>query len=384
MQELFIDQTEQLEALIKDFSSSTWLALDTEFIREKTYYPQLCLIQICNGKTAACIDPLVLDDLTPLLELLNNTAITKVFHAARQDLEIIYHRWGRLPYPVFDTQPAASLLGYGDQIGYAGLIKKILHIDLAKEQSRTDWSMRPLNRAQVRYALDDVIYLGQIYEKIHAELENKGRLHWLDDDFAYLCESNTYSADPLDMWKKIKSKHRLRGVKLAVLQQLAAWREQQAVERNQPRGWILKDGLLVELSHRLPTSPNELASIRGLDPALIRRYGDNLLELIKTGSQLPKSRWPNSRHTRAGLRPEQEATIDLLYGTLRLIAANNNMSPTSIANRKDLEALVLGQKDIALLQGWRKTLAGEPLLELLAGKSRLEISNGRPLLSPNP
>ena len=176
MPELFIDQPEQLAAFAASIKSSSWLALDTEFIREKTYFPRLCLLQISDGETSACIDPLAVADLSPLLEVLFDTRITKVFHAAGQDLEIFYNEWQRLPLPLFDTQPAAALLGYGEQIGYAGLIQKTLDIDLPKDHSRTDWARRPLGKEQLRYALDDVIYLGQAYQKILRKLEQLGRL----------------------------------------------------------------------------------------------------------------------------------------------------------------------------------------------------------------
>ena len=272
--------------------------------------------------TAACIDPLAITDLTPLLEVLFDTRITKVFHAAGQDLEIFFNEWKQLPRPLFDTQPAAALLGYGEQIGYAGLIQKTLNIDLPKDHSRTDWARRPLGKEQLRYALDDVIYLGQAYQKMLRKLEDLGRVGWLENDFAQLGDEKTYMPDPLSMWKKIKGRRHLRGVKLAALQQLASWREQQAIERNLPRRWVLKDDPMIDLARHMPQSLAKMEPIRGLEPGLIRRYGDSLLQLLQSASQLPREQWPSDNFTPDQLTPEQEAMSDLLHCALRLLAAD--------------------------------------------------------------
>ena len=191
MQELYIDTPAQLQELCDRISGSTWLALDTEFAREKTYYPVLCLLQLCNGELAACIDPLNLTDLTPLLEILVDPKVLKIFHAGRQDLEIFYHRWGRLPQPLFDTQIAAALLGLGDQIGYAPLVQQLLGRELEKGHTRTDWSRRPLDPEQLRYALDDVIYLGEVHRLLAARLREQEREHWLEDEFRELADPAT-------------------------------------------------------------------------------------------------------------------------------------------------------------------------------------------------
>ncbi len=235
MQEIYVDSPAGLDALCKQLQDSEWLALDTEFIREKTYYPRLCLFQVSNGDVAACVDPLRLDDLQPLLDVLYDGRILKILHAARQDLEIFLHDYQRLPMPIFDTQPAAALLGYGDQIGYANLVKLMLDVDLPKDQSRTDWMQRPLDPQQQRYALDDVIYLGRLYLHMRANLFDRERLQWLAADFAPLADPETYYPDPMLMWRRIKGRQPLRGRQLAVLQQLAAWREREARRRDLPR-----------------------------------------------------------------------------------------------------------------------------------------------------
>ena len=239
MEELYIDSHAALEALCTRLSGTEWLALDTEFIRERTYYPRLCLLQVSNGDVAACIDPLAIDDLGPLLDILFDSRTLKILHAARQDLEIFLHDYQRLPMPVFDTQPAAALLGHGDQIGYANLVKQLLQVDLPKDQSCTDWSQRPLDEQQRRYALDDVIYLGQLYLHLRGNLFDRERLQWLAADFAPLADPATYYPDPNDMWQRTKGRQQLRGRQLAVLQRRAAWRETEARARDLPRMWVL-------------------------------------------------------------------------------------------------------------------------------------------------
>ncbi len=382
MQELFVDTPEGLVDLAAQLAGSEWLALDTEFIREKTYWPRLCLIQVSNGEIAAGVDVLALDDLKPLLDVLYDGHIIKVFHAARQDLEIFLHDWGHIPLPLFDTQPAAALLGHGDQIGYAKLVKAVLGVNLPKDQSRTDWSLRPLDQAQLRYALDDVIYLGQLYTEMRGSLSERDRLQWLAADFADLADPATYLPDPMLTWKKVKGRQPLRGAQLAVLQQLAAWREQRARELDRPRKWILKDEVLTDLARRTPKDMTSLGKVRGLEPGIIRNQGEALLALIAAGRATPKAQWPSDRRPGAPLSHQQEALVDLLSAALRLIAAEHQLSPTAIANRKDLDKLVRGEQDIELLHGWRRTVAGEPLLAVAHGEWQLLITESGPQLIP--
>lgn len=381
MQELFIDTPEQLQELAAELAASDWLAVDTEFIRERTYLPRLCLIQICDGRTAACIDPLALKDLAPLKTLLLDPNIVKVFHAARQDQEIFLNEWGELPSPVFDTQPAAALLGLGDQVGYGNLIQQLLKVELAKDHSRTDWSRRPLEKAQLRYALDDVIYLGQAYLKIHRQLEKLGRLEWLEPEFETLVSPATYALEPMTMWQRVKGRQHLRGVRLAVLQALAAWREEQALARNLPRRWVLKDEVLLEMARRSPKTLAELGGIRGLEPGVIRNHGETLLQLIAEASQRPKSDWPVEKARPKRLTAQEEATVDLLSSALRLIADQAGLSPQAIASRKDLQALLQTPEQAILLKGWRRKLAGEPLQQLLSGHHQIVIDDGIPALT---
>jgi ribonuclease D len=370
MQETFVDTAAGLSQLCHSLAGSEWIALDTEFIREKTYYPRLCLLQVCNGEVAACVDPLALDDIGPLLEVLFDGRALKVLHAARQDLEIFLHDYRRLPMPVFDTQPAAALLGY------AGLVKQLLGVDLPKDQSRTDWSRRPLDRQQLRYALDDVIYLGRIYLDMRGRLFDRERLQWLAADFAPLTDPQTYYPDPDDMWQRVKGRQVLRGRQLAVLQRLAAWRETQARERDLPRKWVIKDDVLVELARRMPRDLGDLARVRGLEPGQIRREGERLLALISEAAALPRDRWPADRARPKPLSADQEAMVDLLSAALRLVADRHQLSPLAIAPRKELERLVRGDYDGLLGEGWRHAVAGRTLIELLQGRKQLRVAGG--------
>jgi ribonuclease D len=381
MQEIFVDTPEALRDLAQQLAGSEWLALDTEFIREKTYWPKLCLIQVCNGELAAGIDVLALDDLQPLLDVLFDGHILKVFHAAHQDLEIFLHDWGQIPLPLFDTQPAAALLGHGDQIGYARLVKEVLGVDLPKDQSRTDWSLRPLDPAQLRYALDDVIYLGKIYTDMRGSLSDRERLQWLTADFADLANPATYLPDPKLMWKKVKGRQPLRGVQLAVLQRLAAWREERARELDRPRKWILKDELLVDLARRMPKDLAALAKIRGMEPGVVRNQGETLLKLVAEGRQTAKAEWPTDGRRGKPLTHPQEAMVDLLSAALRLIADQHQLSPSAIANRKELEKLVRSEPDSELLHGWRRAVAGEPLLAVLRGDKAVVVTDEGPQLA---
>ena len=382
MQEKYIDTAEALSELCAELKGSEWLAIDTEFIREKTYYPKLCLVQVCNGEIAACIDPLQLADLQPLLDILFDAGTLKVLHAARQDLEIFLHDYRRIPMPVFDTQPAAALLGHGDQVGYANLVKQLMNVELPKDQSRTDWSQRPLDPQQLRYALDDVVYLGQLYLHMRGHLFDRERLQWLAADFAPLADPQTYYPDPQSMWQRIKGRQALRGRQLAVLQQLAAWREEEARRRDLPRKWILKDEVMIELSRRMPRDAQGLSKIRGVEPGLIRREGERLLGLITAGAEMPREDWPTDRKRSKPLTTQQEAMVDLLNAALRLIAEQHQLSPMAIASRKELEKMVRGEAGCALHEGWRHSLAGQRLEQVLRGEQRLELVDSRLQLTP--
>lgn len=369
---LWIDNDEALTRLCARLGASPWLCLDTEFLRERTYRPQLCLIQIASADTIACIDPLALESLEPLNALLRNPDITKVLHSASQDLEIFAIREGFVPAPVFDTQIAAALMGLGDQIGYGRLVEEMLDVRLDKAHSRTDWTRRPLSRDQIEYAADDVRWLREVYLKQREWLERRGRLDWLQQDFEALTDPARYRPDPEQAWLRVKGLQRLRPAQLAALRLLAAWREEEAVASDRPRRWILKDEVLIDLARRRPKTLAELSDIRGLELRTVERHGKTLLRLLAEAANLPRDQWPVLPERRR-LQPRQEAVIDLLMASLRQSALEAEISPQAIAGRRDLERLVLGERDLPLLRGWRRELVGERMLDLIEGRSALGI-----------
>jgi len=382
LEKIFVDTGDALRTLCTRLEQSRWLAIDTEFMREKSYYPVFCLLQVADDRLAACIDPLAIEDLSPLRQLLFDERITKVFHAGRQDLEILYLLWGDLPSPVFDTQLAAALFGLGDQVGYGALVEQLLKKRLAKGHARTDWSRRPLDDAQVRYAFDDVIYLGRLYEELSSRLAEKNRLHWLEADFRELVEPRTYEIDARSAWARVKGNQYLKGVELAILQEIAEWRELEAMKSDRPKRWILKDEVMIDLARRRPKDLEALARIRGLEPGVVKRRGERLLELVQRGLQRPEASWPESRGAAPRLSPRQEAMTDLLMCALRLIGEQNEITASALGTRKDLERLVSGDDGVPLLHGWRAEIAGETLVAVLEGRLTPRVVDGGLTLAP--
>jgi ribonuclease D len=379
---LYVDTPERLRHFCDSLRHARWLALDTEFLREKTYFPKFCLLQIASEHSVACIDPLALESLHPLFELIYDPTITKVFHAGRQDMEIFYHLWGRLPAPVFDTQIAAPLLGFAEQMSYAGLVSELLDVNLNKAHARTDWMRRPLSPEQLRYAADDVIYLGAVYQKLLARLDRLDRLDWLEDDFAELTNPAVYENPAELAWRRVSGAHQLKGSHLAVLQALAAWREQTARAKDLPRGWLLKDEAIFDLARQQPTRPEELRAVRGIDDRFIKTHGSVLCDLIRGArDRAPTPVELRPRPTRKSA--EREAVLDLLMAVVRLRAAQNTLNPAVLASRKDLEQLMDHMEDSKLLQGWRKKMAGEELAAVLRGEVSLTVAGGALLVRPH-
>ena len=275
----FIDDEKTLPEVCQQFLNSSWIAVDTEFERVSTYYPELCLIQLCNGIETIIVDPLTINNMAPLYDLLYQQNIIKVFHSARQDLELFFHIKGKVPTPLFDTQLAAVVLGYVKGIGYGNLIRAVLNIDLEKGHARTDWKKRPLSEEQLKYAADDVIYLGKVYEIFRDQLKDKN-LNALNEQHAALCRKETYLPDLDKLWKKIFAARRLNSNKQEVVRKLVAWREKIAQEKNRPRKWIVPDHALVEMAKRLPNSKEELLEIDKIGQKTVDRYGDVLLAII--------------------------------------------------------------------------------------------------------
>ena len=377
METLYIDNTPDLESLCQRLSDYQWIALDTEFMREKTYYPKLCLLQIGTPDFAACIDPLALENLDPVLDLVYRKDIVTVMHAGGQDLEIFYHLRKSLPPQLFDTQIAAPLLGYPEQAGYARLVEDIAGVRLDKAHTRADWSHRPLTPAQIKYAADDVIYLCEIYVNLRDNLQQRNRLQWLEHDFAQLSDPSRYQQDPDLAWKRVKSARKLRGAQLSILKSLAAWREQSARTSNIPRGWLLKDDVLTDLSRQRPDTLQALGRIRGINEKMLNRHGKLLLKLISDASSKQPPSLPDDVRKQ---KPDvaQEAVIDLLNAVVHLRAHEQQLSPVQLASRRDLQSLVMGEEVVALRQGWRKNLIGDELMSVLDGQVYLSV-RGREL-----
>jgi ribonuclease D len=368
----YIDNAEQLLTLCQQISQEPWIALDTEFLREKTYYPKFCLLQIAAPGWVACVDPIAISDLTPLLEAIYNPAIVKVLHACRQDLEIFYQITGKIPGPIFDTQIAAPLLGFQENPGYAMLVSSFLNINLNKAHTRTDWSQRPLSQDQIQYAADDVIYLCKIYTQMSNQLEKLGRRDWLDSDFELLKNSELYQLSPENAWLKIRGKNKLTGKQLSIIQYLSEWRERSAQQENKPRNWLLSDELLMELAKLQPVTLSDLTKIRNISERTVNRYGKILCELIETGRQHPPK--PLNEKDRPAKKTQQhEAVLDVLSSVVRIRAEENSLNPIILATRKDLEELLFGEEDCLLLQGWRYNMAGRELQGLLNGEYTLTI-----------
>lgn len=373
---VYINSNQGLALACDTIRLSKAVCIDTEFHRETTYYPELALIQVSNGEKTYCIDPLEVSDFAPFIALLNNISVTKVLHASQQDLEIFNHLFKALPSPIFDTQIAAGLLGYGDQVGYAALIKKVLNIDLDKSQSRTDWLRRPLSEQQLLYAANDVYYLAKAYPKIIAELDSLGRLEWLKGDFSSLCEPATYTVNTAEIWKKVKGNQRLNGVQLAVLQAIAGWREEQAEKRNRPRRRIIPDDALIDIARQKPTSAEQIKRMRSLNKSRISsEEASQLLQRTNNALRMGKEHWPKhvKRHK---LNMREEALVDALTSILKLKADEHKITPLNLANKKDLEGLLQGETDIPLMQGWRYSHAGQTIEQYLKGKGCLEARSG--------
>jgi ribonuclease D len=356
---------EQLASACGNWRKAPWLALDTEFLREDTYYPKLCLLQVGDGVDNLCIDAVALpgEALRPLLDMLFQASAPKVFHAASQDLEIFAQLEGRTPQPLFDTQVAAALLGYGDQLGYASLVEKLLGVKLDKSLTRTDWSRRPLNAAELAYAADDVRYLGEIYPRLRQELESRGRLHWLEEDCLRLGDPARYRNPPEQAWRRLKGLARLAAPAQRAAAALAAWRERVAQERNRPRKWILDDEPLYRLAERRPGDRAQLEDLRLLPPKTLERHAAALLETIAgaAGDTTPLA------VEESALDDAQKARLKRLLERLRALGETLGIPPSLLAPRGDVEVLLRrgAEADVPLLRGWRRGAAGEELLGLL-------------------
>ena len=375
----YIDNTQKLNDLLARLEHAEWVTLDTEFIREKTYYPRLCLIQIASADVLACIDPLQIPDLQPFLQWLRDPRRIKVLHAAWQDLEIFYHLGnGALPAPIFDTQIAAAVLGMGDQLGYGRLVENLLGVVLDKSQSRTDWSRRPLTPAQLEYAIDDVRYLRDVYQQLRQQLEKLGRLKWLDKPFQKLADPNTYAIDPRSSWERVRGLQILKPHQLAILREIAAWREERALHKDIPRRWILSDEILLDMARMQPDSAQGLRHIRGLSDEQIERHGGEWLSCIARGKAIPKSEYPQLPRRRK-LDANMSVVADLLMALLNQIANEHGISAQMIATRQQIEKM-LEEGRVTLADYWRGALVNDVFTAVLSGKTSIRIQDQRVVL----
>lgn len=371
---MYIDNQESLEAFAKRARSSGLLAIDTEFLRESTYYPKLCLLQLATESEVVLIDPFKVSDLSPLRPLLEDPTIVKLFHAGSQDLEIIYRKLGVLPTPLFDTQIAASVLGQPQQIGYGALVAAVCGKTLKKSDSFTDWSLRPLKESQLEYAADDVIYLPQVYRIMLEKLKAKGRESWLQAEFDELCNPARYQEDPRERYRRLKRGSSLNRRQLGAAREVAAWREIKAQRVDKPRKWVLTDEQIVEACKRGARTIDELFMVRGVREKLSTRDAREVASLIAKGLDLPEDQLPKPERP-AKSEPNVDIQVDLMEALARLRAKENDIALHTLASRDDLAAVARGHRQVAVLKGWRGAILGGELLDLVEGRIALAIKD---------
>lgn len=372
-----ITTTADLAAVCDRLARHPFVTVDTEFLRETTYFPQLCVLQIASPEESAVIDALAEGlDLAPFFALMANQKVLKVFHAARQDIEIIWHLAGIVPAPVFDTQVAAMVLGYGDSIAYDQLVERITGHRPDKTHRFTDWSLRPLTEAQIHYAEGDVTHLREVFAALDADLKKRGRSDWVSEEMEVLTSPKTYDADPSRAWERLKSRVR-KPKELAILMEVAAWREREAQTRNVPRSRVLKDDAIGDIATHAPASIERLAGLRSLPKGFERsKWGADILEAVQRGlardpRELPKLDRP--RHNGNG-----SATVELLKVLLRMTSERYAVASKVIATVDDLEQIASNDDaDVGALKGWRRELFGEAALALKHGRLALAMEKGR-------
>lgn len=370
---------QEIASFCADLAKHPFITIDTEFLREKTYYPKLCLIQLSSpDKQAAAIDPLVKGvDLTPLFELLANPKVLKVFHAGRQDLEIFYNLTKKVVSPFFDTQIAAMVCGYGDSVGYENLVRGITGGQIDKSSQFTDWSIRPLSEKQITYALGDVTHLVDIYLRLSGDLEKRGRTEWLLQEEKILGNISTYENDPRESWKRIKLRSP-RPKSLAVLREIAAWREKAAQKRDVPKPWIMKDETLAEIAGHAPRTKEQLKKVRGISNDTAEgKIGEQLLAAIETALESPKETWPQPEK-REQIPLSALAAIDILKMLLKVQSTEHEVAPKLIASQSDLEAIALEKRaDVPALKGWRYEIFGRDALALKNGELAIGLKDDK-------
>ncbi len=379
-----ITTTKALEALCAALADDRFITVDTEFMRETTYWPDLCLIQMAGENLSGLIDPMAAGiDLAPFFALMNNERVLKVFHAARQDIEIMVHRSGVVPHPVFDTQIAAMVCGFGDQVGYEAIVRKLAHAQIDKSSRFTDWSRRPLSEKQLAYALSDVTHLRTVYERLKEELDKTGREAWLAEEMDILTSPATYRTEPEDAWKRIKV--RLKSKKqLGVLVAVSAWREHEARVKNVPRGRIVKDDALAEIAVQMPQNREALGHLRALPRGFATsRVGDAILAAVKEGLTRDPKSLPHLEGGRDEMSDGAQAAAEVLKLALKVVCEREGLAPKLIASSTEIDALAEDDAaDVPLMHGWRREVFGNVALDLKAGRATIGFRDGRVAIVP--
>jgi ribonuclease D len=374
---MLITTSSDLLEFCEALRGAPYIAVDTEFLRDKTYRARLCLVQVAYGEHAAAIDPLVAGlDLSPLRRLLCDEATVKVLHAATQDLEIFLEELGQVPAPVFDTQIAASVCGMGDQPGYAKLVSSLLKVQIDKASQATDWSLRPLSQRQLAYALSDVTHLCRVYELLVERLESSRRRSWVAEDMEALLDPARYRVVPREAWRRIKVRYPKRQT-LAVLRELAAWREECAMARDVPRGWVVRDEALMEIARNTPRDAAALARVRSINQRVAEgRDGAAMLAAVQTALQSPREDWPEVEERPARLSGPASLVM-LLQALLHRRCETHGVAMPVVAKRADLDRIATeAEPDVPALRGWRREVFGAAALELCAGRLALTGRDG--------
>jgi ribonuclease D len=378
-----LTDSESVAAFCARQSDADFIAIDTEFMREGTYWPRLCLVQIAGPEEHAAIDPLAEGiDLGPLWDLLDDPSVLKVFHSARQDIEIFYHLTGRIPHPLFDTQVAGMVCGFGDAVSYEKLVSKLAGARIDKSSRFTDWSRRPLTTKQIDYALGDVIHLRPVYEKLRRKLNQTGREPWLEEEMATLTDPATYSVEPEAAWRRVKTRSSDPRF-LAIVAELAGWRESEAQRRDLPRGRVLRDDTLLEIAAHKPKEPADLARMRGLGKSTAEgKYGQAIIDCVQRALSLPKDQLPKPpgrRDLPTGTGP----IIELLRVLLKMKCEESGVAQKLVASASDLEEIAADDEAaVPAMHGWRRELFGEDALKLKHGRLALSVDGKRVTVVP--
>jgi len=378
-----ITGTDELARFCERQARTGFIAVDTEFMRENTFWPKLCLVQLAGPEEAVAVDPLAPGiDLTPLFAVMTAPNVLKVFHSARQDIEIFVHLTGRVPAPLFDTQVAAMVCGFGESVGYDTLAARLAGARIDKTSRFTDWSRRPLTDKQIRYALADVVHLRPVYEKLQRRLAESGREPWLEEEMSVLTDPATYTIEPEDAWRRIKTRStdpRLLGV----LREVAAWREREAQKRDLPRGRLLRDDIVLEIAASAPRSPEQLAQVRGISRSMAEGWqGTGILAAVERAKGMTRDQLPRAEE-RPQLPPGVGPVIELLRVLLKMASEEHGVAQKLVASAGDLERIAAeDDADVPALRGWRRQVFGEHALALKEGRIALAVAGRRLTVVP--